>query len=234
MLIEASGRRLFYSAAIRAHGRKAALFERLVTHPPLPVNAMLMEGSSLGRLKPDQAFPTEDQLETQLVEAFQTQGFVGVCASAQNIDRMVSIYRACKRTGRTLVLDLYAVEMLAATGNPHLPQAGWPNVAVYVPEYQRRHVKRTGRFDLVEHYKPQRIYREKLAVLAPRAVMLFRPAMFYDIDLMQGVWPGARMIWSQWQGYLPSRANREFRPNWRSAASDLRLFIPPGTPASWT
>jgi ribonuclease J len=145
---------------------------------------MLMEGSSLGRLKPDQAFPTEDELETQLVKAFQTQGFVGVCASAQNIDRMVSIYRACKRTGRTLVLDLYAVEMLAATGNPLIPQAGWPNVAVYVPEYhQRRHIKGTGRFDLVEQYKPHRIYREKFAALAPRAVILFRPAMIYDIGL---------------------------------------------------
>jgi ribonuclease J len=211
MLIEANGRRLFYSADIRAHGRKAALFERLVTHPPRPVHAMLMEGSSLGRLKPDQAFPTEDEVETQLVEAFRTQGFVGVCASAQNIDRMVSIYRACKRTGRTLVLDLYTVEMLAATGNPHIPQAGWPNVAIYVPEYQRRHIKRTGRFDLVEQYKPHRIYREKLAALAPRAVMLFRPAMFYDIDLMPSVWTGARMIWSQWDGYLSSPANREFQ-----------------------
>jgi ribonuclease J len=113
-------------------------------------------------------------------------GFVGDCASAQNIDRMVSIYRACKRTGRTLVLDLYAAELLAATGNPNIPQAGWPNVAIYVPEYQRRHVKRTERFDRTERYKPHRIFRETLAPMAGRAVMLFRPAMMADIDLMQG------------------------------------------------
>jgi len=106
---------------------------------------MLMEGSSLGRLKPDQSFPSEGDIEARLADAFRVPGFVGVCASAQNIDRMVSIYRACKRTGRTLVLDLYAAEVLAATGNPNIPQAGWPNVAIYVPEYQRRHVKRTER-----------------------------------------------------------------------------------------
>jgi ribonuclease J len=211
MLIEAGGRRLFYSADIRGHGRKAALFERLLAHPPLPVHAMLMEGSSLGRLRPDQGFPSEQDIEARLVDAFSAPGFVGVCASAQNIDRMVSIYRACKRTGRTLVLDLYAAEVLAATGNPNIPQAGWPNVAIYVPEYQRRHVKRTERFDLTERYRPHRIFREALAPMAARAVMLFRPAMMADVDLMQGAWTGARMVWSQWEGYLTSPANEEFR-----------------------
>jgi ribonuclease J len=211
MLIEAGGRRLFYSADIRGHGRKAALFERLLAYPPLPVHAMLMEGSSLGRLRPDQGFPSEQDIEARLVDAFGAPGFVGVCASAQNIDRMVSIYRACKRTGRTLVLDLYAAEVLAATGNPNIPQAGWANVAIYVPEYQRRHVKRTERFYLTERYRAHRIFREALAPMAARAVMLFRPAMMADVDLMQGAWTGARMVWSQWEGYLTSPANEEFR-----------------------
>ncbi len=142
---------------------------------------------------------------------FRTPGFIGVCASAQNIDRMVSIYRACKRTGRTLLLDLYAAEVLAATGNPNIPQAGWPNIAIYVPEYQRRHIARTGRFDLIERYKPHRIFRDTFAPLAPQAVMLFRPAMMADIDLMPGAWAGAQMIWSQWAGYLSSPANEAFR-----------------------
>jgi ribonuclease J len=211
LLIEAGGRRLFYSGDIRAHGRKAALFERLVSHPPRPVHAMLMEGSSLGRLGPGELFPTEREIEDRLVERFQTPGFVGVCASAQNIDRVVSIYRACKRTGRTLVLDLYALEVLAATENPNIPSAGWQNVAVYVPEYQRRHIKRTERFDIVDRYKPHRIYRDKLSEIAVRAVMLFRPAMVSDIDVVQGAWDGARMIWSQWDGYLTSPANGAFQ-----------------------
>ena len=62
LLIEANGRRLFYSGDIRAHGRKAALFERLVSNPPRPVHAMLLEGSSLGRLNPDQLFSTEREI----------------------------------------------------------------------------------------------------------------------------------------------------------------------------
>jgi ribonuclease J len=211
LLIEAAGRRLFYSGDMRAHGRKAALFERLVAHPPPAVHAMLMEGSSLGRLRPGHAFETEAAIEMRLAEVFRTPGFVGMCASAQNIDRMVTLYRACKRTGRTLLLDLYAMEVLAATANASIPQAGWPNLAVYVPEYQRRHIRRTGRFDLVDRYRPHRIYQEALATLAPRAVMLFRPAMMPDIDLIPEAWREARMIWSQWNGYLTADRNQAFQ-----------------------
>ena len=215
LLIEANGRRLFYSGDIRAHGRKASLFERLISYPPLPVHAMLMEGSSLGRVKPDQPFPTEHEIERQLIAAFEAPGFVGVCASAQNIDRVVSIYRACKQTGRTLVLDLYALEVFRATDNPNIPAAGWTNLAVYVPEYQRRHIKRTERFDLIDRYKPHRIYRAALSQRAERAVMLFRPPMVPDIDLMSQAWNGARMIWSQWAGYLSSPVNQNFREQMR-------------------
>lgn len=202
LLVEAGGRRLFYSGDLRAHGRKAGLFERLLRDPPRPVHVMLMEGSSLGRLKPGQRFPTEAEVEALLVERLRAPGFIAVCASAQNVDRVVSLYRACKRTGRTLVLDLYAAEVLAATGNPNIPRAGWPNVAVYVPQYQRRHVARTERFDLLGPYKAHRIYPEGLAALAPRAAMLFRPAMLPDVDALGTAWPGARVIWSQWDGYL--------------------------------
>jgi len=50
----------------------------------------------------------------------------------------------------------------------------------------------------------------KLGEMVARAVMLFRPAMLPDIDMVPGAWNGARMIWSQWDGYLPSDANQAF------------------------
>ncbi len=103
MQVEAGRRRLFYSGDIRAHGRKGALCEKLLRNPPANVDAMLMEGSSLGRLDPDGQFPSEDEIEVRLVgQLLQTEGFVAVSASTQNIDRVVGLYRACKRTGRTL------------------------------------------------------------------------------------------------------------------------------------
>lgn len=201
LVVEAGGRRLFYSGDIRGHGRKGKLFEAMIRRPPKDIDSMLMEGSSLGRLDAEARFATETEIEERFVKTFSAPGFVIVSASAQNIDRIVSLYRACKRTGRTLVLDLYAMEMLRAAGSPHLPQVGWPNLAIYVPQYQRRHILRTERFDLLLPYKPARIYPDRLAGIGPKAVMLFRPAMAWDVTRAD-LWAGTRAIWSQWDGYL--------------------------------
>ena len=200
--VEADGTRLFYSGDIRGHGRKAALFERLLAHPPRDIDVMLMEGSTLGRLNAEQAFPTQADIETRFVELFSdTAGIALVAASAQNIDRMVSLYRACKRSGWTLLIDLYTAEILRATGNTNISQSDWPFVAVYVPHYQRVQIKRSGRFDLLEPHGAQRIYPEALAALAPRAAMVFRPAMLRDLDRAACL-TDAHAIWSQWDGYL--------------------------------
>ena len=114
---------------------------------------------------------------------------------------MVSLYRACKRTGRTLVIDLYAAEVLRATGNANIPQSDWPNIAVYVPQYQRVRIKQTERFDLLEPHKANRIFAEDLKALAPKAAFLFRPAMLSDLDRAECL-EGAVAVWSQWDGYL--------------------------------
>lgn len=202
LLVEAGAKRLFYSGDLRAHGRKAALVERLIARPPQDIDVLLMEGSSLGRLDAALTFPTEDEVEASFIEAFRaTPGIALVAASAQNIDRMVTLYRACKRTGRTLVIDLYAAEVLRATGNPNIPQSHWPGVAVCLPHYQRVRIKQTERFDLLDAHKAHRIFPEQLAELAPRAAYLFRPAMLRDLD-RAGCLSGACAIWSQWDGYL--------------------------------
>lgn len=209
LLVEADGERLLYSGDLRGHGRKAALFERLLREPPRDVDILLMEGSSLGRLNPDQQFPSEAEIESIFVEEFRrTDGLSLVLASAQNIDRMVTLYRAAKRTGRTLIIDIYAAEILRATGNPNIPQSHWANVAVFVPHYQRVQIKRTGRFDLLEPHGRRRIYLEALGDLAKRAVFLFRPAMLRDLD-QAGCLSGARAIWSQWEGYLAEDRGRD-------------------------
>jgi ribonuclease J len=45
LLIEAAGRRLFYTGDFRAHGRKAELFNEFIRRPPTGVHALLMEGT---------------------------------------------------------------------------------------------------------------------------------------------------------------------------------------------
>ncbi len=182
--------------------------------PPPSVDTLLLEGSSLGRLDEDRTFPSEAEIEDRFVSLFEdTAGLALAAASAQNIDRVVSLYRACKRTGRTLVLDLYAAEVLAATGNPRIPQSDWPGVAVFVPQHQRVRIKHTGRFDLIERHGANRIFPEQLAAMAPHAALLFRHSLLPDLD-RTGCLTGARAIWSQWAGYLD-------QPRGRALADDL-------------
>src|ERR1019366_370781 len=150
------------------------------------IDVMLMEGSSLGRLSDDEQFPTEEELELRFIERFKaTPGMVLVACSAQNIDRVVIVYRAAKRSGRTLVVDAYAAEVLKATGSEHIPKPvrGWPNIAVYIPHFQRLLLKKKGIAPIVDSYRGFRLWPEQLAEHAPRSVMLIRPWMMRDRSL---------------------------------------------------
>lgn len=201
LLIEAGGERLFYSGDFRAHGRKAQLFERMVDRPPKHIDALLLEGSSLGRLADDAQFPSESEIEAQLVKEFNaTPGMALVHTSGQNIDRVVSVFRACRRTQRRLVIDLYAAAILQATANPRLPQSHWQDVALFVPHSQRVKIKKESWFEQLQAHAAHRIYPEQLAGLAGELTLLFRP--LHQRDLADaGCLAGARYIYSQWEGY---------------------------------
>ena len=132
-----------------------------------------------------------------------------VWTSGQNIDRLVTVYKACKKSGRQLILDMYTAEILQATGNPNVPQADWNGVRVFLPDSQRRQIIKSQQFELAERYKPRRIYPEKLALEAPRSVMLFRPSMSRDLEKAKCL-EDAKLIYSLWPGYLTRKEHQSF------------------------
>ena len=201
-LIEADGKRVFYSGDFRAHGRKDKLYDRMVAHPPKNLDVLLMEGSSLGRLDLGTRFETEGELEQRFAAEFRaTEGLALVYASAQNIDRIVTIFRAAKRSGRRLVIDLYTAAILEATGSPHIPQSDWPQVALFVPQRQRVQIKENARFELLDRHNAHRIFPEELAAKASESVLLFRPLHRKDLETAKAL-KGARFFYSMWEGYL--------------------------------
>ena len=124
LLVEADDKRVYYSGDFRAHGRKAALFERMIERPPKDIDVLLMEGTTIGRAGTSEGFATEADLEREFVRAFrETAGIHFVWTSSQNIDRLVTIFRAAKRAGRLLVIDLYTAVVLEATGKDTIPQS---------------------------------------------------------------------------------------------------------------
>lgn len=202
LLVEADGRRLFYSGDLRGHGRKQSLFHKLVRLPPRKVDVMLLEGSTMGRLGSARRFPSEKDLEARFVDRFRaTPGLALVWASSQNLDRVVTIFRAALASGRVMVVDLYTAVILEATGNMHIPQSDWDRVVVYVPERQRRQIARIKAFEQLRRVRNARIYAGQLGDLASRAVMLYRPLMTPDLK-DAGLLDSASLTFSQWEGYL--------------------------------
>jgi ribonuclease J len=206
LLVEAAGRRLFYTGDLRGHGRKHDIFEQLLRRPPRDVDVLLLEGTNV---QPDPAAPdhppqTEAQVEQACVRTFKaTDGLVLALYSAQHIDRLVTLYRAALQSGRDFVMDLYGASIAAATENQHIPRPGaeWPRVRVYVPPSQRRKVKDAGAFWRVEQIKPFRIFEGELAQDRSRYVLTFRPNSVGFLE-RAGCLDRAQAVWSMWPGYL--------------------------------
>ena len=208
LLVEADGKRVYYSGDFRAHGRKASLIEAVIRHPPRGIDVLLMEGTTIGRTGTGEGFVTEAELEEQFVQAFEeTRGLHLVWTSAQNIDRVVTIFRAARKTGRALVIDLYAALVLEATGRERVPQSHWDGVKLYLPQRQRVLVKTNKMFDELGRHDANRVYPENLPGLGGRAVMLFRTGMMHDRGL-QSVLDGAALTYSMWEGYLEEESTR--------------------------
>ena len=201
LLVEADGQSLFYSGDLRDHGRKSTLTGKLMADPPENIGTLLLEGSSLGRLGSSGRFPTEETITSRARELMEeTAGLVMVQMSAQNIDRLVSVFKAARGCGRRLVIDLYTAAILEATGNPHIPQSFWEGVNLCVPQKQRIQIKRDQRFALLERHSANRIFPEALGKDPSGFVLLFRPLWMQDL-LRARALDKALFIYSQWQGY---------------------------------
>ena len=138
LLVEGAGKRLLYTGDFRRHGRKSVLVDRIMAHPPLGIDVLLTEGTNLGSDKP---VKSEKELEGDFVELFErTRGRVFVAWSGQNIDRTVTIYRAAKRAGRILAIDLYTADVLDRIGSCRNSPS-----ACRVPESEGRRDERSAK-----------------------------------------------------------------------------------------
>ena len=208
-LIEAGGQRVFYSGDLRAHGRKGICFERLVEDPPHDIDVLLMEGTMLYRTTDD--FPTESSVEEKIVETIQAQSNTSfLISSGQNVDRMVSAFRACKRTGKTLVVDVYAAWVLEQMKlvSDKVPDMTWDEVKVIVSkdQYEQYEIVREnpaffGDFQ-GEIFDPEHRVKWKDIHASPADyVQIIRLTGARFIGSCLGSEP-VNIIYSQWKGYL--------------------------------
>ena len=170
--------------------------------PPADVDALLLEGTRVGRdAGSTNADLSERDVENRCHELFlEAEGIVLVAYSGQNVDRLVTLYRAAKRAGRDLSWTCMRPRS-PRTGRATIPHADWVGVRVYVPQTQRLRVKRRQEFERVEEIRDHRIYAEELAARAGRLVLTFRGSMTRELERADCL-AGAQAVWSLWPGYL--------------------------------
>lgn len=204
LLIEADGQRLFYTGDFRGHGRKHVLLERLIKNPISNVDCLVMEGSMIGR--EEGQFPDENAVEQAIFEIIANQSsYTFVFCSSQNLDRLVSIYRAVKRARKILVIDLYTAFILDKLSaiSKSIPQFDWKEVRVL---YAYAHAKKLAEYDkkLLYKYKKAKIEWDEILTNPQNMVILSRDNFYFRRVVLRKLetTSGSKAIYSMWHGYI--------------------------------
>jgi ribonuclease J len=199
-LIEAEGKRIFYSGDFRGHGKKSTLFDRFIATPPKDIDYLIMEGTGIEGKDCD--YEKEEELRDRLVTIFkQKKGLIFFGCSSQNIDRISSLYSACRRSGRTLVLDPYTVYLLDVlrTRAPSIPQFDFKDIRVFFTSdsntrrladdktlYKYKNSKIT--YDEIENKKDSLVVKQSYGIRKAFA--------------KKGYIEGSTLIYSMWSKYF--------------------------------
>ena len=208
-LIECDGKRILYSGDIRLHGVKGVLYKDL----PKDVDYLLLEGTNILRAKSN---PTERDIENQFVEAFNDapDALHLVWCSSKNIDRICALFRACIRCSRTLVLDPYTANVLAAVTqlNPKIPTVTTAEqMKVYFPYYLTKRLLEHNPESYIYSLEPRKnkVSYNDFMTKPKRYVMLVRPTTLTYLQRIKA--PHIRLIKSIWSGYWDEPNTERFR-----------------------
>ncbi len=210
--IKTEGKTIIYTGDLRFHGRASYLsstFKRKIKNP----DYLIMEGTTLGRA--EQNITTEKELEKEFVKIFKSGKLPLVQFSPQNIDRFVTVYRACKRTGKTLVIDAYTAYVLEiySSMSKSIPQYNWDNIMVNFASCTINH--KLAEEKILFKYKDKKITLKEIIANPEKFVIKgnwsINKQIFNAIDYNK-----LEIIFSLWKGYLD-------RPNQFDDYKDIKL-----------
>ena len=198
-LIEAEGKRVFYSGDFRGHGKKSSLFDRFIEDPLGNIDYLIMEGTGIeGK---EGYCEKEDELRDRLVTIFkEKRGMIFFACSSQNIDRISSLYSACRRSGRILVLDPYTVHLLDVLRKraPSIPQFDFKDIRVFFTSDSN--TRRLAGDNILYKYKDSKITYDEIE--EKKNSLVVKPS--YGIRkafAKKGYIEDSTLIYSMWGGY---------------------------------
>jgi ribonuclease J len=207
LLCEADGQRLLYTGDLRAHGRTGYRFKNLIAHERVRgVDWLLCEGTTLGSSGGSHGLRSEADVEEELVALARAEPdkLIAVSASGQNLDRLVSCFRAARRAGRQLVVDAYQAYVLRqlAPLSTGIPQVDWNGVRVKFAHHQVERLKQAGLMDLAYEMRDQAYLGTPELVAHPERFLISVRGSVGVTKVFDRV--GADhlvLVWSLWGGY---------------------------------
>lgn len=206
---KASGKNIFYTGDFRAAGWKGKLFDRFAANPPKRIDCLLMEGTMIEREAGK--YPAERDIMDRMVNILKEtdKKVTFACCSGQNIDRIVTFYKAVKRANAILVFDPYIACVLRAIENPNnkIPQMSWDSVRVFIANYYGTgdvfvsKINNSAFKNILPNLARAKIKPLDFPGLKEKALVLMRGSMIPALEKIPGI-KGSKMVYSQWHGYL--------------------------------
>lgn len=206
-LIEADNQKVLYSGDFRSNGRKSKLFDMMINDKNLKnVDVLLMEGTMLQRSNHD--FPDEQSVENKIYETInQNDQITFMIGSSQNIDSIVSAYRACKKAEKIFVIDMYTAWILEKLKivSSNVPNMNWDDVRVIKKFGGSYYQKIKENEEYFQNFKYEIFNNiaeiEEIKADPSRYFLKISP---WHIDKVLNVIEinKANIIYSQWLGYL--------------------------------
>ncbi|MFA6636914.1 MAG: MBL fold metallo-hydrolase [Candidatus Omnitrophota bacterium] len=200
-LIESGGKRVFYSGDFRGHGSKSILFEKLIENPPRNVDVLICEGTVMASEREGEKI-TENDVRDALIRDFsERKGLIMVSSSSQNVDRIISIYKACRKSGRQFVIPPYTAYVLERIQREGItiPQYDWKDVRVFF--VSGRHTSTLAKDNKLYKFLKSKIEYEEISEKKNALVVLDSYHVRKSLARKEIV-QGATLIYSQWDGYL--------------------------------
>jgi ribonuclease J len=208
-LIEADEKRLFYTGDFRGHGRKGVLLERLIKNPISYLDCLLMEGTNV-RPEDEEAeglCKDEEAVQTALYDVISRHSsYTFIFCSSQNLDRIISIFKAARDARKTLVIDFYTAYVLKKLGDAlpgrKIPQFSWDEIRLLAASHHESKLKRYDE-ETLARFKEKAIGYDELRRDHQNMVLICKdnsrfPATLKDLDATSD----AIAVYSQWSGYL--------------------------------
>lgn len=209
-LIEGDGKSIYYSGDFRAHGWEKTIFESFLNNPPKNVDCLLMEGTTISRfIKKDKS---EADIERELLDLFKQIKINLIYSSGQNIDRIIAVYEACKKAGKTLLIDFYIANVLRVISYNNdipYPSKKYPEIKVFYPYKLSKRISDSGNEKYLYAFQKFKITKQEINNNPEKFVMFVRPTMRKDLDILDKI-DGGNFIYSLWEGYLSKKNTSDF------------------------